>query len=66
MNDKPLRKINGLIGIALVGTFTIGLAHSIATGFAGWLGGLPVILIVLLVLAMACYDYWNDCWRTKD
>ncbi|MEE4236419.1 MAG: hypothetical protein V2I51_06820 [Anderseniella sp.] len=66
MNDKSLRKINGLIGIALLATFTIGLAHSIATGFAGFFGGLPVMIIVLLVLAMACYDYWNDCWRAKD
>ena len=32
----------------------------------GFLGGLPVIIIVLMVLAMALYDYWNDCWRTKD
>jgi sterol desaturase/sphingolipid hydroxylase (fatty acid hydroxylase superfamily) len=66
MNDKSLKKINGLIGFLLVATFTIGLAHSIATGFAGFLGGLPVILIVLLVLAMALYDYWEDCWRKKD
>lgn len=66
MNDKSLRRINGLIGFALVATFTVGLAHSIATGFAGFLGGLPVIIIVLMVLAMALYDYWNDCWSTKD
>ena len=66
MNDKSLRRINGLIGFALVATFTVGLAHSIATGFAGFLGGLPVIIIVLMVLAMALYDYWNGCWRTKD
>ena len=66
MNDKSLRRINGLIGFALVATFTVGLAHSIATGFAGFLGGLPVIIIVLMVLVMALYDYWNDCWRTKD
>ena len=66
MNDKSLRKINGLIGLALFATFTVGLAHSIATGFAGFLGGLPVIIIVLLVLAMALFDYWSDCWRAED
>jgi sterol desaturase/sphingolipid hydroxylase (fatty acid hydroxylase superfamily) len=66
MNDKSLRKFSGLIGIALLATFTLGLAHSIATGFAGFFGGLPVFVIVLLVLAMAVYDYWDECWRAKD
>jgi len=65
MNDISLKKITGLIGIALVAIFTIGLSHSISTGFAGFWGGLPVNLIVLLVLVMALYDYWDECWRVR-
>ncbi len=63
MDQKSLAKVTGLIGIGLVATFTIGLAKSIATGFAGFWGGLPVIIIVLIVLSMAVYDYWDECWR---
>jgi hypothetical protein len=65
MNDKIVKKITGLIGLLLVSAFTLGLAHSIATGFAGFLGGLPVIIIVIAVLSMVAYDYWDECLRKR-
>lgn len=58
-------KIAGLIGLGLFLTFVIGLTMSIATGFAGFWGGLPVIIIVAIVGAMALYDYWDECFRKK-
>jgi len=57
--------IVGLLGTALVFIFVIGLAHSISTGFAGFWGGLPFTVIVVLVLGMALYDFWDECLRKK-
>ena len=45
--------------------FIIGLAHSISTGFAGFWGGLPFVIIALIVLSMAGYDFWDECLRKK-
>jgi len=58
--------ITGLIGLVLVGTFVVGLSHSISTGFAGFKGGLPFMLIVIFVLAMAIYNFWEDAVRKDD
>jgi len=60
MLSKTSRSIVGLIATALVMTFVLGLAHSISTGF--W-GGLPFWIIALSVLAMALYDFWDECLR---
>ena len=57
--------IVGLIGTALVVTFIFGLVRSIAVGFAGMKGGLPVIIISVIVMGMAIYDYWDECIRRK-
>ncbi len=57
--------IVGLIGTALVVTFIFGLTRSIAVGFAGFKGGLPVIVISVVVMGMAIYDYWDECVRRK-
>ena len=57
--------ITGLIGFVLLASFVLGLAHSISTGFAGFLGGLPFTVITVGVLAMVGYDYWDQCWRRK-
>ena len=58
--------IMALIGTGLFMTFIIGLAHSIATGFAGFSGGLPFIIIAGIVIAMALYNVWEDAIRDDD
>ena len=63
MDMKNIRKITGLIGLGLLFTFILGLAHSISTGFAGFWGGLPFLIIAILVLSMVAYDYWDECIR---
>ena len=55
--------ITGLIGLALVASFVLGLSHSISTGFAGFWGGLPFAVITIGVLALVAYDYWDQCLR---
>ena len=60
-----IEKITGLIGVALVATFVLGLAQSISSGFAGFWGGLPFWVISLFVLALVVYDFWESCLRSK-
>lgn len=55
----------GLIGTALFLTFVIGLSESISSGFAGFTGGLPFMIIVIVVGLMAVYDFWDECVRKK-
>ena len=57
--------ITGLIGLVLLASFVLGLAHSISTGFAGFWGGLPFTVITVTVLVLVGYDYWDQCWRRK-
>ena len=65
MIPKPVRMITGAIGLVIMMTFIIGLAHSISVGFAGFWGGLPFAIIALIVLSMAGYDFWDECLRKK-
>lgn len=58
--------ITGLIGLALMGVFILGLSHSISTGFAGFSGGLPFMCIAVFVLSLAIYNFWEDAVRKKD
>ncbi|WP_136657885.1 hypothetical protein [Nitratireductor sp. XY-223] len=53
------------IGTALMAVFVIGLSHSISTGFAGFWGGLPFMVIVIFVIALAIYDFWEEAVK-KD
>ena len=57
--------VTGLIGLVLLASFVLGLAHSISTGFAGFWGGLPFTVITVTVLLLVGYDYWDQCWRRK-
>lgn len=57
--------ITGLIGLALVGTFVLGLSYSISTGFAGFWGGFPFMCIAIFVLLLALYNFWEDAIRKK-
>lgn len=44
--------ITGLIGVALFLAFVLGLAHSI--------GQLPFVIIVLIVCALLCFDFYQS------
>ncbi len=57
--------IVALIGTALMMIFVIGLSHSISTGFAGFGGGLPFMIIAIIVICMALYDFWEEAVK-KD
>ena len=57
--------IVAIIGTGLMMTFVIGLSHSISTGFAGFWGGFPFMVIAVFVIALALYDLWEEAIR-KD
>ena len=57
--------VTGLVGFVLLATFVLGLSYSISTGFAGFWGGLPFMVITLVVLALVAYDYWDQCLRRR-
>ena len=65
MPSPLVRIVTGLIGIALLALFVLGLSHSISTGFAGFWGGLPFMVITIVVLVLVSYDYWDQCLRRK-
>ena len=65
MNSRVVPIITGLIGLVLLASFVLGLAHSISTGFAGFWGGFPFTVITVVVLSLVAYDYWDQCWRRK-
>ena len=54
------------IGTGLMMTFVIGLSHSISTGFAGFWGGFPFMIIAIFVIALALFDFWQDAFNKKD
>lgn len=60
-----IRLIAGLIGTAIFLIFIGGLSYSISTGFAGFTGGLPFMLIAILIGSAALYDFWDECIRKK-
>lgn len=57
--------IVGLIGTAILCIFVGGLSQSISTGFAGFVGGLPFMIIAIVVCGMAVYDFYDECIRKK-
>jgi hypothetical protein len=61
-----VRVLTGLIGLATLVVFIIGLAHSISAGFAGFWGGFPFWVISVFVLGLASYDYWDECLRKRS
>lgn len=65
MLSNRVKFLTGLIATGLLVTFIVGLAHSISTGFAGFWGGLPFWVIIIFVLSMAVYDFWDECIRKK-
>ena len=65
MSAANLEKIFGLIGVALIAAFVLGLAESISSGAAGFWGGLPFWVICIAVLVLIFYDFWDTCFRKK-
>ncbi len=65
MSAANLEKIFGLIGVALIAAFVLGLAESISSGAAGFWGGLPFWVICFSVLVLIFYDLWDTCFRKK-
>ena len=57
--------IVAILGTALMMIFVLGLSHSISTGFAGFNGGLPFMIIAIFVIGLALYDLWEEAIR-KD
>ena len=53
---KLSEKFTIFLGIALVGTFVLGLAWSISTGLAGFWKGLPFWVIVIFCLYLLITD----------
>lgn len=64
-NTDPAKRITGLIGLVVFAVFILGLAHSISTGFAGFKGGLPFVIIAIVCILMAAYHYWEECFRNR-
>ena len=60
-----VKLIAGLTGTAFLCIFIGGLSQSISSGFAGFVGGEPFMLIAILVCGMAVYDFWDECVRKK-
>jgi hypothetical protein len=58
-------KISGLLGSFIIAIFVLGLAESISSGAAGFLGGLPFWGICFMVLTLVFYDFWDSCLRKK-
>ena len=58
--SRPVKFIVALIGTSLMMTFVIGLSHSISTGFAGFWGGFPFMVIAGFVICLALYDLWEE------
>lgn len=60
-----IKLLMGLIGTVLFLIFIGGLSHSISTGFAGFSGGLPFMIIAIVVCAAALWDFIDECLRKK-
>jgi hypothetical protein len=65
MTKDRVKAVTGFLGTLTLIIFIVGLAQSITAGFAGFWGGLPFWIIALFVLALAAYDYWDECLRKR-
>ncbi len=65
MSPANIEKISGLVGVAMIAVFVLGLAESISSGAAGFWGGLPFWVICFAVLPLIFYDFWDTCFRKK-
>jgi len=53
------------IGTGLMMVFVIGLSFSISTGFAGFAGGLPFMIIAIFVICLALFDFWEEAIKKE-
>lgn len=60
-----IKLLMGFIGTALLLTFIGGLSQSISSGFAGFKGGAPFMIIGIAICGCAVYDFWDECVRKK-
>jgi hypothetical protein len=60
-----VKLIMGAIGTALFVIFIGGLSYSISTGFAGFSGGLPFMVIAIVICGAALWDFIDECVRKK-
>jgi hypothetical protein len=60
-----VKLLAGLIGTGIFLTFIGGLSKSISSGFAGFWGGLPFMVIAIVIGGCALYDFWDECVRKK-
>ena len=60
-----IKLLMGFTGTAFLCIFIGGLSQSISSGFAGFTGGLPFMIIAIVVCGMAIYDFWDECIRKK-
>lgn len=63
--SKLINLLAGVIGTGLMMVFVLGLSRSISTGFAGFYGGLPFMLIAIAVIIMALYNFYEEAIRPK-
>ena len=63
--SRPITILVAVIGTALMMIFVLGLSHSISTGFAGFWGGFPFMVIAIVVILLALYDLWEEAIK-KD
>ncbi|MDG1290163.1 MAG: hypothetical protein P8O11_10680 [Lentibacter sp.] len=57
--------IVALFGTASLCIFVGGLSQSISSGFAGFIGGAPFMIIAIVVCCMAIYDFYEESIRKK-
>lgn len=65
MKQRQIDKISGAIGALILMVFIFGLSHSISTGFAGFWGGFPFMIITIVSIGLVVFDYWDTCLRVK-
>lgn len=60
MEKAPLNAISAFVGTAILGIFVVALAESISAGFAGFWGGFPFWVIIIFVLGLAVYNFFEE------
>ncbi|TNF64550.1 MAG: hypothetical protein EP307_02455 [Rhodobacteraceae bacterium] len=63
--SRAVKLVVSIFGVGLMSVFVLGLSKSISSGFAGFWGGLPFMIIAIAVICMAFYDLWEENFK-KD
>jgi len=66
MEKAPLNGISAFIATGILAIFVIALAESISAGFAGFWGGLPFWMIIIFVLYLAVYNFFEETFGLSD